>query len=45
MKAFVHRVDKLMYKAKKDGRDRICIDSNVNDSNQLELLPAIETLK
>ena len=26
MKAFVHRVDKLMYQAKKDGRDRICPD-------------------
>ncbi len=24
MKAFVHRVDQLMYQAKKDGRDRIC---------------------
>jgi diguanylate cyclase (GGDEF)-like protein/PAS domain S-box-containing protein len=26
MKEFVHRVDKLMYQAKKDGRDRICAD-------------------
>jgi diguanylate cyclase (GGDEF)-like protein/PAS domain S-box-containing protein len=26
MKTFVHRVDKLMYQAKKDGRDRICHD-------------------
>jgi PleD family two-component response regulator len=26
MKTFVHRVDKLMYQAKKDGRDRICPD-------------------
>ena len=26
MKAFVQRVDKLMYQAKKDGRDRICPD-------------------
>jgi diguanylate cyclase (GGDEF)-like protein/PAS domain S-box-containing protein len=27
MKAFVHRVDQLMYQAKKDGRDRICPES------------------
>ncbi len=27
MKAFVHRVDQLMYQAKKDGRDRICSES------------------
>ena len=27
MKAFVKRVDKLMYQAKKDGRDRICPES------------------
>jgi len=26
MKTFVHRVDQLMYQAKKDGRDRICPD-------------------
>ncbi len=26
MKTFVHRVEKLMYQAKKDGRDRICPD-------------------
>jgi len=26
MKMFVHRVEKLMYQAKKDGRDRICPD-------------------
>jgi diguanylate cyclase (GGDEF)-like protein/PAS domain S-box-containing protein len=26
MKAFVHRVDQLMYQAKKNGRDRICPD-------------------
>ena len=26
MKTFLHRVDKLMYQAKKDGRDRICPD-------------------
>jgi len=26
MKTFVHRVEKLMHKAKKDGRDRICSD-------------------
>ncbi len=26
MKTFVHRVDKLMYQAKKNGRDRICPD-------------------
>ena len=26
MKTFVRRVDKLMYQAKKDGRDRICPD-------------------
>jgi PleD family two-component response regulator len=24
MKAFVHRVDQLMYQAKRNGRDRIC---------------------
>jgi hypothetical protein len=45
MKAFVHRVDQLMYKAKKYGRDGICANSNVHNSNQLELTPAIETLK
>jgi diguanylate cyclase (GGDEF)-like protein/PAS domain S-box-containing protein len=27
MKAFVHRVDQIMYKAKKKGRDRICFES------------------
>jgi len=27
MKAFVHRVDQLMYRAKKNGRDRICPES------------------
>ena len=27
MKAFVHRVDQLMYQAKKNGRDRICPES------------------
>jgi diguanylate cyclase (GGDEF)-like protein len=26
LKTFVHRVEKLMYQAKKDGRDRICSD-------------------
>jgi diguanylate cyclase (GGDEF)-like protein len=30
IKAFVHRVDKLMYQAKKDGRDRICPDRSRN---------------
>jgi diguanylate cyclase (GGDEF)-like protein/PAS domain S-box-containing protein len=30
MKKFVHRVDKLMYQAKKDGRDRICPDRSRN---------------
>ena len=24
MKAFVHRVDQLMYQGKKDGKDRVC---------------------
>jgi diguanylate cyclase (GGDEF)-like protein len=27
MKSFVHRVDQLMYQAKKEGRDRICSQS------------------
>ena len=45
MKAFVHRVDQLMYQAKKYGRDGICVNSNVNNGNQLELPSAIETLK
>jgi diguanylate cyclase (GGDEF)-like protein/PAS domain S-box-containing protein len=27
MKAFVHRVDQLMYQGKKDGKDRICSES------------------
>ena len=27
MKAFVHRIDQLMYQAKKNGRDRICPES------------------
>ena len=27
MKAFVHRVDQLMYQAKKNGRDRVCSES------------------
>jgi diguanylate cyclase (GGDEF)-like protein len=26
MKAFVNRVDRLMYQAKKDGKDRVCSD-------------------
>jgi len=26
MKAFVHRVDQLMYQAKRNGKDRICSD-------------------
>ena len=30
MKAFVQRVDKLMYQAKKDGRNRICPDRIIN---------------
>jgi len=30
IKAFVHRVDKLMYQAKKDGRDRICPDRSIH---------------
>ena len=46
MKAFVHRVDQLMYQAKRYGRDGICVNGNVNNNNnQLELPPAIETLK
>ena len=28
LKMFVHRVEKLMYQAKKDGRDRICSDAS-----------------
>jgi diguanylate cyclase (GGDEF)-like protein/PAS domain S-box-containing protein len=27
IRAFVHRVDQLMYKAKKDGKDRVCSES------------------
>jgi two-component system cell cycle response regulator len=27
MKAFVHRVDQLMYQGKKDGKDRVCFES------------------
>ena len=27
MKAFVHRVDQLMYQAKKNGKDRVCFES------------------
>jgi diguanylate cyclase (GGDEF)-like protein/PAS domain S-box-containing protein len=27
MKAFVHRVDQLMYQGKKDGKDRVCCES------------------
>jgi PleD family two-component response regulator len=27
MKAFVHRVDQLMYLGKKNGKDRVCSDS------------------
>lgn len=27
MKAFIHRVDQLMYKGKKDGKDRVCFES------------------
>ena len=27
MKTFVNRVDRLMYQAKKEGRDRICPES------------------
>jgi diguanylate cyclase (GGDEF)-like protein len=27
MKAFVHRVDQLMYKGKKNGKDRVCSES------------------
>jgi two-component system, cell cycle response regulator len=27
MKAFVHRVDQLMYQAKKNGKDRVCSES------------------
>jgi diguanylate cyclase (GGDEF)-like protein len=26
MKAFVHRVDQLMYQGKKNGKDRVCSD-------------------
>jgi len=27
MKAFVHRVDQLMYQGKKNGKDRVCFES------------------
>jgi len=27
MKAFVHRVDQLMYQGKKNGKDRVCCES------------------
>ena len=27
MKAFVHRVDQLMYQGKKNGKDRVCCNS------------------
>jgi diguanylate cyclase (GGDEF)-like protein len=27
MKAFVHRVDQLMYQAKKNGKDRVCSEA------------------
>ena len=27
MKAFVHRVDQLMYQVKKNGKDRVCSES------------------
>ena len=27
MKAFVHRVDQLMYQGKKNGKDRVCSES------------------
>jgi diguanylate cyclase (GGDEF)-like protein len=27
IKAFVHRVDQLMYQAKKNGKDRVCFES------------------
>jgi diguanylate cyclase len=30
MKTFIHRLDKLMYQAKKDGRNRICPDRIIN---------------
>jgi diguanylate cyclase (GGDEF)-like protein len=29
MKTFIHRLDKLMYQAKKDGRNRICPDRRI----------------
>ena len=32
LKTFINRVEKLMYQAKKDGRDRICFDRSVNKS-------------
>ncbi|MEN6376189.1 MAG: PAS domain S-box protein [Smithella sp.] len=31
MKAFVHRVDQLMYQAKKNGKDRICSDTSLQE--------------
>lgn len=33
MKSFVHRVDRIMYKAKKSGRDRICFQQSIRDSS------------
>jgi len=27
IKAFIHRVDQLMYQAKKNGKDRVCFES------------------
>jgi len=37
MKAFVQRVDQLMYQAKKNGRDRICPESYLNNCTLLKL--------
>ena len=38
MKAFVHRVDQLMYQAKKNGKDRVCSSHSIkNSSNGLFL--------
>jgi predicted signal transduction protein with EAL and GGDEF domain len=36
VKAFVHRIDQLMYQAKKNGRDRICSDHNARDSSKVK---------
>ncbi len=33
MKSFVHRVDRIMYEAKKSGRDRICFQQSIRDSS------------